>query len=97
VYLMISTYLVPLDEVDKLRSDHLAFLDSLQERGLVVSAGRQDPPVGGVVILDVPTEDAAREAMSQDPYVLANAAEYRPIGFLPSRGVLKDFRPDQHR
>ena len=90
---MISTYLVSLDEVDKLREDHLAFLDGLQERRLVVSAGRQDPPTGGVVILDVPTEAAAVEAMAQDPYVVNGAAEYRAIGFTPSRGVLKDYRP----
>ena len=95
MYLMISTYLVPLDEVDRLRDQHLAFLDTLEQRGLVVSAGRQDPPAGGVVILDVASEAAAFEAMAQDPYVLAKAAEYRATGFTPSRGVLKDL--GQHR
>jgi len=90
VYLMISTYLVPLDEVDRLRDQHLAFLDTLEQRGLVVSAGRQDPPAGGVVILDVAGEAEAVEVMAQDPYVLAGAAEYRATGFTPSRGVLKD-------
>jgi len=90
VYLMISTYLVPLDEVDRLRNQHLSFLDALEQRGLVVSAGRQDPPAGGVVILDVASEAEAFEVMAQDPYVLANAAEYRATGFTPSRGVLKD-------
>ena len=90
MYLMISTYLVPLDEVDRLRDQHLAFLDTLEERGLVVSAGRQDPPAGGVVILDVASEAEALETMSRDPYVLADAAEYRATGFTPARGILKD-------
>jgi uncharacterized protein YciI len=97
VYLMISSYVVPLDEVDKVRADHLAFVDALEERGLVVSAGRQDPPVGGVVILDVPTEAEAQEIMADDPYVLAKVAEYRAVSFLPARGVLKDYHPAQGR
>jgi uncharacterized protein YciI len=29
MYLMISKYQVPLDEVDQVRDDHLAFLDGL--------------------------------------------------------------------
>jgi uncharacterized protein YciI len=89
---MISTYLVPLDEVDRLRDQHLAFLDTLEQRGLMVAAGRQDPPAGGVVILDVAGEAQAFETMAQDPYVLAGAAQYRATGFTPSRGVLKDYK-----
>ena len=92
MYLMISTYLVPLDEVDRLRDQHLAFLDTLEQRGLVISAGRQDPPAGGVVLLDVATEAEAFEVMALDPYALAGAAEYRATGFTPSRGILKDYK-----
>jgi uncharacterized protein YciI len=86
---MISNYLLPLDEVDRSREAHQAFLDGLEERGLVVSAGRQVPPVGGVVILDVPTAEEAVAVMADDPYVLAKAAEYKPVGFTPTRGVTK--------
>ena len=97
MYLMISTYVVPLDEVDRLRDAHLAFLDSLEERGLVASAGRQDPPVGGVIILDVDSAEEALAVLADDPYVTGKAAEYRPIGFTPGRGVLKDFRDQRRR
>jgi uncharacterized protein YciI len=89
VYLMISTYTVPLEEVDKLRDAHLAFLDEKQAAGLVVEAGRQDPPKGGVVILDVASEAEAFAVMADDPYVKANVGEYRAVGFNPSRGPLK--------
>jgi uncharacterized protein YciI len=89
MYLMISTYLVPLAEVDQLRDPHLAYLDKLG--GIVATAGRQDPPVGGVVMLDVATEAEAEELISQDPYVLAGAAEYKAIGWVPSRGALAGY------
>ncbi|WP_067494048.1 YciI family protein [Actinoplanes sp. TFC3] len=92
MYVMISTYLAPLEEVDDAREDHLAFLAGLEERGLVVSAGRQQPAVGGVVILGVDSEDEAVKLMTQDPYVQRNLAEYRAIGWQPSRGVLAGWK-----
>jgi uncharacterized protein YciI len=92
VYLMISKYSAPLDEVDKVRDEHMAYLDKLSERGLVVSAGRQDPPVGGVILFDVDTEAEARELIAADPYVRHGVAEYTATGWRPTRGVLKDYR-----
>jgi uncharacterized protein YciI len=91
VYLMISTYLVPLDEVAKVRDDHLAFLEGLSAQGTLVAAGRQDPPVGGMVLLDVADEATAREVIAQDPYVLRGVAEYEARGWSPTVGVLKDY------
>ena len=93
MYLMISKYIAPLAEVDALRDDHLSYLEALEKRGLVVTAGRQDPPVGGVILFNVDTEDEARELISTDPYVLRNVAEYTPTSWKPTRGALKDWKP----
>jgi uncharacterized protein YciI len=91
MYLMISKYLKPLEEVDRVRDDHYAFLDGLEAQELVVLAGRQDPPTGGVILLDVDSEERAREIFAGDPYVTAGVAEYTPIGWNPRRGSLKDY------
>jgi uncharacterized protein YciI len=91
VYLMISKYLVPLDEVDRARADHLAFLDGLTARGLLVTAGRQDPPAGGVVLLNVDDEAEARELMKDDPYEANGLAEYTAVGWRPAIGALADY------
>jgi uncharacterized protein YciI len=93
VYLMISTYRAPLAEVDTARDDHMRFLDELEQRGLVVSAGRQNPPIGGVVLLNVDTEDQARALLADDPYVLRGLADYEAKGWTPTRGVLRDWKP----
>jgi uncharacterized protein YciI len=53
VYLMISTYRAPLAEVDTARDDHLRFLDELERRGSWCPAGRQNPPIGGVILFNV--------------------------------------------
>jgi uncharacterized protein YciI len=92
VYLMISTYLAPLDQVDQAREAHLAFVGELESAGVLVSAGRQNPPAGGVILLNVDTEAEARELMAPDPYLQQGLAEYAATGWTPTRGVLADWK-----
>lgn len=91
MFLMISKYLAPAAEVDAARDDHIAYLDDLEARGFVVTAGRQDPPVGGVIVFDVDTEAEARTLIAEDPYVQRGLAEYSPINWKPTRGPLADW------
>ncbi len=88
---MISKYLVSLEQVDAVRDAHLAFLEGLEAQNLVVTAGRQEPAVGGVVLLNVDDEARALELIAQDPYVVQGVAEYSATGWTPTRGALKEF------
>ena len=92
MYLMISTYLAPLDKVDEVRDAHLGFVGELERAGVLVSAGRQDPPVGGILLLDVDTEAEARALLADDPYVRQGLAEYAATGWQPTRGALADWK-----
>jgi uncharacterized protein YciI len=87
---MISKYLVPVEQVDAVRTEHLAFVDDLDARKLLVSAGRQDPPVGGVLILNVTDRQEALDLIAEDPYIKAGVAEYTAVGFSAGRGQVKD-------
>src|ERR1700754_5092191 len=89
MYLMISKYLKPLDDVDRVRDDHFAFLDSLQE--LVLIAGRQDTMVGGAIVGDVDSKERALEIFAGDPYVTQGVAEYTATGWNPTRGRLTQY------
>ncbi|GIF43787.1 hypothetical protein Axi01nite_80980 [Actinoplanes xinjiangensis] len=92
MYLMISTYLKPLDEVDAARADHLAFVDELEKTGYAVTAGRMDPPTGGIILLDVDTEAEAHELIAKDPYVVRGLARYTATGWHPTRGALAGYQ-----
>ncbi|GGN25646.1 uncharacterized protein YciI [Actinoplanes campanulatus] len=92
MYLMISTYLKPLAEVDEARADHLAFVTELEEGGYSVTAGRIDPPTGGIILLDVDTEAEAHELLAKDPYVQRGLASYAAIGWHPARGALAGYQ-----
>ncbi|MEV0896976.1 YciI family protein [Actinoplanes sp. NPDC049802] len=89
---MISTYLKPLAEVDAARADHMTFLAELEDGGYAVTAGRMDPPTGGIILLDVDTEAEAQELMARDPYVRRGLASYTATGWHPARGALAGYQ-----
>jgi uncharacterized protein YciI len=86
MYVFISEYKKPLDEVDAHREAHLAFLAELNERGVILVSGRRVPPVGGVVVIDAEDLEAAKAIMAEDPFAKAGVAVYEPYEFTPSAG-----------
>ena len=89
---MISTYLKPLAEVDAARADHLSFIAELEKGGYAVTAGRIDPPTGGIILLDVDTEAEAQKLIAEDPYVQRGLASYTATGWQPTRGALAGYQ-----
>ena len=91
MYLMISKYLVPLEQVDAVRDAHMAYLEGLEAQHLVPAAGRKEAADGGIILLNVADEARAQELIADDPYVRQGVAEYTAIGWNITRGVLKDY------
>lgn len=77
------TYITPIQEVDKYLKAHREFLDYYYKQGLLVASGPMKPRTGGIII--AATNDKARleEIFKQDPYYLAEIAEYQFIEFTP--------------
>ena len=46
--------------------------------------------MGGVVLLEAGSEAEAHEVMAGDPYVVQGLAQYRAVGWQPTRGVLAE-------
>ncbi|HEY5143455.1 MAG TPA: YciI family protein [Solirubrobacteraceae bacterium] len=74
-----STYTAPLDEVDRHREAHLAWIAGHVEDGSVLAAGRRTPPTGGVILLAAMEPERAATFFDEDPYVLAGVASYEVI------------------
>jgi uncharacterized protein len=72
----------PDDELERLQESHLAFLDSLYERGLLLASGpladRDDEGLRGICVYAVPVDEARRLA-ADDPLVQAGRME--PVAF----------------
>jgi uncharacterized protein YciI len=88
--LAVSNYLRPLEEVDQARSAHRDFLATLDDRGLLVMAGRQRPPVGAVIVLRGDDADGAQALLNDDPYVKRGLAAYSITPFAAARGSVRD-------
>jgi len=74
-----STYTAPLDEVDRHREAHLAWISGHVADGSVLAAGRRTPPTGGVILLADMESERAAAFFDEDPYVLAGVATYAII------------------
>lgn len=81
MFLLLSRYVKPMDEVDRLIPEHRAFLERYYASGLFIVSGPQQPRVGGVIV----TADAPREAidaaLAEDPFVREGVSDYEIIEF----------------
>lgn len=83
MFIIQLTYKTAINEVDKYLQAHREFLDYYFKQGLLLISGPLKPRTGGIII--AATNDKTRlEAMiQQDPYYLAEIAEYQIIEFTP--------------
>jgi uncharacterized protein YciI len=76
MHIVSSTYTAPLEEVDRHREAHLAWIAEHVRAGHVLAAGRRTPPTGGVILLADMEPAQAAAFFDEDPYVLAGVATY---------------------
>lgn len=92
MFVVLYTYTKPLEEVNEYRAAHLAFLDKEYEAGNFVVSGRQNPPVGGVLISHLTLRERLEEIVQRDPYIANGVATYQIIEFVPAK-YAPDFAP----
>lgn len=81
MFLLLSRYVKPIEEIDRVLPEHRAFLDRYYKTGLFIVSGPQEPRVGGVIV----TADAPRSeidaALAEDPFLREGVSEYEIIEF----------------
>jgi uncharacterized protein YciI len=85
MFVLELTYTAPLDAVDALLPDHVAWLDEQYGKGFFLASGRKDPRDGGVIL--AVAEDRARieEIVAGDPLAVAGVCAYRITEFLATK------------
>lgn len=76
-------YIAPIAEVDKYLQAHREFLDYHYKQGLLVVSGPMKPRTGGIIIAATNNRDYLESIFKEDPYYLAEIAEYQFIEFTP--------------
>ncbi|WP_235515785.1 YciI family protein [Sphingomonas sp. Leaf10] len=78
--LAMLTYVKPLEEVDLHREAHVAWIKQAMEQGIMLLAGRRNPPTGGVLLFRG-EEDAVRAVAETDPFVVNGVATVEIVAF----------------
>lgn len=78
--LILITYVVPLDEVDRHMKPHVEWLERGYAEGLFLLSGRRNPRTGGVIVCRGHKAEVEALAAS-DPFVTSGASTIEVIEF----------------
>jgi uncharacterized protein YciI len=84
MFIVTLTYLKPVEEIDALMHDHVAWLEAGYAEGLFVASGRRVPRIGGVILARSGDEPALRAALARDPFAVHGAARCDVVEFAAS-------------
>lgn len=84
LFVLLLTFVKPLDEVDRLIIPHRSYLNRHFIAGHFLAAGRQQPPTGGVIIARAESREQVQAIIAEDPYLTEGVAEYHIVEFHPA-------------
>lgn len=85
MFVVILTYVRPLDVIDSLLAEHVAWLERHYAAGYFHASGRRVPRTGGVILAHGLDRAALDAVLAQDPFKREGAAEYQVIEFVPGK------------
>jgi uncharacterized protein YciI len=88
VYAVITTYVRPLEVVDRHRAAHLQWVKEQYAAGRLLVSGRRTPPGGGVLIVRCSSRAELDAVLAEDPFVEAGVIEHAVYEFAPTRAPI---------
>jgi len=83
MFIVKLTYKAPISEVDKYLQAHREFLEYHYKQGLLLASGPTIPRTGGIILALTKDKAQLESVLKQDPYYMAEIAEYELIEFTP--------------
>jgi uncharacterized protein YciI len=96
MYVLTLTYIVELDQVDRVRDEHMAWIADQYEAGRFLMSGAKVPRDGGVILARGIERDELDEVIASDPFTRAGVAAYDVIEFRATT-VAEDLRALKER
>lgn len=81
MFLLMSRYIKPLEEVEKWLPEHREFLDRHYAAGTFLVSGPLEPRTGGVIVTADLTREAVDAILAQDPFMREGVSAYDVIEF----------------
>jgi uncharacterized protein YciI len=87
MFILLLTYTKPLEEVDALMRDHMAWLNEQYQAGRFLVSGRQVPRTGGVIVARGDDREGIEALAAGDPFVTGGVATCEVIQFRASQSA----------
>jgi uncharacterized protein YciI len=81
MYVLTLSYVVGLDEVDRVRDAHMEWIGEQYARGWFLASGAKVPRDGGVILAGAMARDEVEEVIASDPFVREGVAVYDVVEF----------------
>lgn len=85
MYIVLLSYIKPIEEVERWIDLHIEFLDKYYEEGLFIFSGRRDPRTGGVILVNTDSEEKIQQIIREDPFHQNEIALYDTVKFTPTK------------
>jgi uncharacterized protein YciI len=85
MFVLLLSYIRPLEEVDALMREHVAWLNEHYKSGRFVVSGRRIPRTGGVIVARGDDRDEIERVVATDPFVSKGVATCEVIHFRASQ------------
>ncbi|TVL93462.1 YciI family protein [Streptomyces sp. SAJ15] len=85
MFVLELTYTAPMDRVDALLDDHVAWLEEQYAAGTFVASGRKVPRDGGVILAVADDRATIERIAATDPFTVAEVCAYRITEFVATK------------
>ncbi|MBA3864084.1 MAG: hypothetical protein C0517_09095 [Erythrobacter sp.] len=83
IFIASLTYTVPIEQVDAVLAEHLAWLDAGHKAGHFLAWGPREPRDGGLIFVKAGSRDEAERLLASDPFMLHQLADLTIIQWTP--------------
>jgi len=85
MFVLLLDYIKPIEEVDALMREHVAWLRRHYKSGRFVVSGRRTPRTGGVIVARGDDREEMEDIAAGDPFVKGGVATVEVIQFRASQ------------
>ena len=83
MFVAISTYLKPLEEVNRFSAAHGAWIMKHYTSGRILGSGRRVPPIGGIILARGESKEEFMALLAEDPFQQNGLARFEVFEFIP--------------
>ncbi len=84
MFIISLTYIKPLEEVETLLEEHVAYLKEQYSLGNFLASGRKVPRTGGIILARGASREEIEAIIALDPFHRCSVADYEITEFSPT-------------